>query len=321
MQIKDNITATSNPKVANLKAPIKMVKLRAKDNVSKQADKLMESTWNIDNKTSEVDIKTTTPEVSQSAPSQVEPPVEMSQVVSQSEPKKEEIKESPIVLPLTSEETIRNKKDLLGIEAYKDIESSIVNLASYQNARRLRVNEVVVGNANRERNINGIERIKQQKETPVTTESTVNNNAYDFSNLESINNESFEKNVENEEESKYDNVTKLDEWLNKETAPLNNNSNDQVLDEVNKLQAELNDNASSLATQKEILEQLRQRIANNELLVQARKKELEEENLNVTRELKDVLKRIKELTDRANEQEAFLGISNDEDLNGKSHTV
>ena len=90
-----------------------------------------------------------------------------------------------------------------------------------------------------------------------------------------------------------------------------------VLNEVNELQTKLNDNTSSLATQKEILEALRARIANNEALCKQRKQELEEENMNVTRELNDVLAEITKLTSLANEQEAFLGIQNDDETMGK----
>ncbi len=311
MQIKDNITATSNPKVATLKSPIKMVKLRSKDNVSKQADKLMEPTWNINDRPNEVANEIPANIATQQ---EVVTKVEQPEVASEVRPKVEE-KEESSQLPLTSEEVIRSKKDTLGIDAYNDIESNIVNLASYQNARRLRVNEVVVGNANRERNINGIERVKEEK---IVSTNEPNNRAFNFGNLENMSTIQPKETEFQNDPFEYNN-TKLDEWLNKETAPIKN-GNDKVLNEVNELQAKLNDNASSLATQKEILEALRARIANNEALVRAKKQELEEENMNVTRELNDVLAEINQLTNIASEQEAFLGISTDEEI-GRSRAA
>ena len=146
MQIKDNITVTfdvDNPRVEP--KPIKMVKLRSEDVFVQNAKKLIQSALETQKQE----------EVSKEVPKEDEvqaKEVTESKVV---EMPKEEVKEEAVPLPFTSEEVIRSKKDLLGIEAYKDIESNIVNLASYQNARRLRVNEVVVGNANRVRNING----------------------------------------------------------------------------------------------------------------------------------------------------------------------
>ena len=300
MQIKDNITATSNPVNANLQGPIKMVKLRSKDIVSQNSDKLMEPTWVTETK-QEIREEVNQPETKEVTP-QVETPVT------------NEVKEEPkevVNLPLTSEEVIRAKKDLLGIDAYTDIDANVVNLSSYQNARRLRVNEVVVGNANRERNINGTERVKENIDTKVSDNE---NKTFDFSSLGNIG-ETRDIQTEKDETPEYDNNSKLDEWLNKETGT-SSKSNDKVLNEVNELQAKLNDNTSSLATQKEILEALRARIANNEALCKARKKELEEENMNVTRELNDVLAEINQLTSLANEQEAFLGIQNDDDSKG-----
>ena len=313
MQIKDNITATINPSVnakeVKPQLPIKMAKLRSIEMFSKNSNKLMEPTWEV--KKEEVSNVAPAPET------QVETPVATETKVEKKtkEPKQEATDVAP--LPLTSEEVIRSKKDLLGIEAYKDIESNVVDLASYQNARRLRVNEVVVGNANRERNINGGERIKEK-----IKEEKPENKPFDFSSLGGMD-ETVGNNLETKVEENvpgYDNNTKLDEWLNKETAP-SMNSDDKVLNEVNELQANLNDNTSSLATQKEILETLRARIANNEALCRAKKQELEEENMNVTRELNDVLAEITKLTSLANQQEAFLGISNDDESYGKSRAA
>ena len=244
------------------------------------------------------------------------------------EEKKEEVSQS---LPLTSKETLEAKKDILGIDAYNDIEANILPISSIQMAsKRLKTNPVVPGNVNRERNVNGISRVVETHEEPIENEvssdekSFDENKTFDFGNLPGVDNNIESTDVENEvdsyTESKSDNNVKLDEWLNKETGVSRSNT-DGVLNEVNELQARLNDNTSSLATQREILEALRARIANNEALCQARKKELEEENMNVTRELNDVLAEINQLTNLANEQEAFLGISGEEESFGRSRAA
>ena len=223
--------------------------------------------------------------------------------VSQNPDINEKVSKNDNILPFTKEEVLLSKKDTLGIEIYQDIESNIINLQDYQNSRRLRVNEVVVGNANRARNVLGSERIKE-----TTNNIEVHNEPFDFSHVVNKNEVATPS---NEVSEKYNN-TKLDEWLNKETSTQPLNNNDSMLNEVNELQNKLNDNANSLATQKEILEALRARIANNEELCRQKKLKLEEENLALTQELNDVLAEINQLTNLANEQEAFLGIKEDE---------
>ena len=111
-----------------------------------------------------------------------------------------------------------------------------------------------------------------------------------------------------------------DEWLNKETSTIKSTA-DRILDEVTALQAKVNDSADSLATQKEILAKLRERIANNEVLCQERKRQLEEENMALTQELNSVLAEINQLTDQAYQQEAFLGIKDEELIGGKSRAA
>ena len=208
--------------------------------------------------------------------------------------------ETSNILPFTPQEVLLSKKDSLGIVAYQDTESNVVNLQDYQNARRLRVNEVVVGNANRTRNVLGTSRISMEVDSEVDDTAEVDNSPFDFGN------------AVNASEEKHGNDAKLDEWLNKETVGQPLNTDDAMLNEVNELQNKRNDNANSLATQKEILEALRARIANNEELCRQRKLQLEEENLALTQELNDVLAEINQLTSLANEQEAFLGISDAE---------
>ena len=330
MQIKDNITATSNPVNAHPEGPIKVVKLRSEDIFAQNADKLMEPTW-------VTETKTETPVEAATSIEASATPVQENQNSQVSPASNEEPKENDNVLPLTSEEVLLSKKNTLGIETYKDVESNIINLKDYQNARRLRVNQVVVGNANRTRNVLGIERIKE--ETEIENDNVeVENQPFDFASVSRMNeatstpstevepeqevNSKFEPEITAEvEEPKYDNDTKLDEWLNKENNSQSTvNVNDSMINEVNELQSERNDKANSLATQKEILEALRARIANNEELCRQRKLQLEEENLQLTQELNDVLAEINQLTSLANEQEAFLGISNDDEV-GKSRAA
>ncbi|MBQ8891491.1 MAG: hypothetical protein IJ068_01335 [Bacilli bacterium] len=231
-----------------------------------------------------------------------ETPVASNSEVDQQVESKEADEPNDNILPFTSKEVLLSKKDSLGIEAYQDVESNIVNLQDYQNARRLRVNEVVVGNANRTRNVLGTVRANVESNTEVSQEP------FDFSNVVASN----QTDAASEAEVKYDNDTKLDQWLNKENGTQSINTNDAMLNEVNELQNKRNDNANSLATQKEILEALRARIATNEELCRQRKQQLEEENLQLTQELNDVLAEINQLTSLANEQEAFLGISDEE---------
>ena len=212
--------------------------------------------------------------------------------------KNKEVTEASNVLPLTSEETMLSKKDALKITVYQDIDGGVINLKDYQKTRRLRVNKVVVGNANRARNVLGIEREAIEIDNSQETQS---NTPFDFSNV-------VGENVE-----KQDNDVKLDQYLNKETSVEPLNTNDAILNEVNELQNKRNDNVVSLATQKEILEALRARIAANEELCRQRKQQLEEENLALTQELSDVLDEISKLTSLAKEQEAFLGTSDREE--------
>ena len=75
--------------------------------------------------------------------------------------------------------------------------------------------------------------------------------------------------------------------------------------------------ADSLATQKEILMNLRKQVEQNNALCEAKKRELIEENMALTQELNDVLAEINQLSDTVSQQEAFLGIA-DEEIKGKT---
>ena len=65
----------------------------------------------------------------------------------------------------------------------------------------------------------------------------------------------------------------------------------------------------SLATQREILMNLRKKVEENNALCEAKKRDLIEENMALTQELNDVLAEINQLSDTVSQQEAFLGIS------------
>lgn len=293
MQIKDNITATTFD-AAIQKLPQKMVKLRAMENVVKNAQ--------------EINKMLAPAPIQEEAPKteEVATPVEMAKESEVNPEIKDEvpseIKEESSELPLTSADVLRNKKDILGIEAYTDLTGNIVPFASIQAvSRRLKTNPVVPGNINRERNVNGMDRpvVSEVKEESVEKMETP---TFDFSSLPGVDNSKEEK-ISND---------KLDEWLNKEIASDNTEKGDEtVLNEVTKLQTTLNDNTSSLATQKEILEGLRARVANYEALCQARKKELEERNMDITRELNDVLAEINELTNLENQYKNELELGSE----------
>ena len=284
MQNKDNITATECAKNLKSVGPQKMAKLRDKDTMAKNAEKIMQI---LEKKELE------TPVVEKNI--SVEIPKED---IKENVPIQEENNKEEIQLPFTSEEILKNKKDLLGIEAYKTLIGNIMAIKSIQEtSRRLKTNPVVPGNINRERNINGIEMVVE----PVKEEKST----FDFSSIPGVS-----KTEEIQEEKKYDN-TKLDEWLNKENGI---SSSDPVLNEVSDLQSVRDNTAASLANQKEILARLRERIENNKVLCEAKKKELREENMELTQELNDVLAEINKLTDVANQQEAFLGISQDDNI-------
>ena len=222
------------------------------------------------------------------------------------------------VLPFTSEEVLLSKKDSIGLDVYKTIKSENIKIRDYQqDARRLRVNSVVVGNANRARNVLGQDELDMTNDESALENKKLDNEEFSELSLENKLESPDEDNVSLANE-KYDSDAKLDEWLNKENSDNVINTNDAMLNEVSELQTKRNDNANSLATQKEILEALRARIANNEELCRERKHQLEEENLALTQELNDVLAEINQLTSLANEQEAFLGISSDDEELGKS---
>ena len=214
-------------------------------------------------------------------------------------------------LPLTSEEAMIAKKDTLGIEAYLDIDSENIKLTDYQSNRRLRVNEVVSGNANRARNILGVERKISE---PELNEPEVSNEV-ELDNSDISNQEETTLNIEKVESepynNSYDNNTEIDNWLNKENVSESTGISSPDLDEIKNLVKTRNDTASFLAAQKEILANLRQSVEQDRVLCENKKKELVEENQGLTKELTMVLEQIKLLEDERNAY-AGLGINSGE---------
>ena len=58
---------------------------------------------------------------------------------------------------------------------------------------------------------------------------------------------------------------------------------------------------------------MRKRIEQIKALCEAKKQELEEENMALTQELNGLLAQVNQLSDIASQQEAFLGINNSEE--------
>lgn len=147
-------------------------------------------------------------------------------------------------------------------------------------------------------------------EKPVNEEA----NVYDFS-------KSFEKMTEiAKEEPKQDEIQeKPYSWLRNEESTqkvlppkeeVNEEESSDVV-EYQTLMEQKETTADSLATQKEILMNLRKQVEHNNRLCEAKKRDLIEENMALTQELNDVLAEINRLSDTVNQQEAFLGISED----------
>lgn len=147
-------------------------------------------------------------------------------------------------------------------------------------------------------------------EKPVNEEA----NVYDFS-------KSFEKMTEiAKEEPKQDEIQeKPYSWLRNEEStqkvlpPKEEVNEEESSDavEYQTLMEQKETTADSLATQKEILMNLRKQVEHNNRLCEAKKRDLIEENMALTQELNDVLAEINRLSDTVNQQEAFLGISED----------
>ncbi len=156
--------------------------------------------------------------------------------------------------------------------------------------------------------------VKTEPEKTVAEEA----NVYDFS-------KSFESMTADhkEEVEKEKPVEKPYSWLrNDETAIKQvkekdaDDEEDSNVVEFQTLMEQKATTADSLATQREILMNLRKQVEKNNLLCEAKKRDLIEENMALTQELNDVLAEINQLSDTVSQQEAFLGLDE-----GKSKTA
>lgn len=314
-----NITVLDDSKFYNnivTKNGTKLAKLSTFNNVKAKADKLMTDVRVVNVNDNIVPPVSDTP-IEVSAPSVNEEPsvtnsneqeqtsaIENQQSV---EANTQEVKEEVNELPLTSKEVLESKKDLFGITAYFDINATVTPIESIQSvSRRLKTNPVVPGNTNRERNVNGVEHELPKEKTTIVEQTPTN--TFNFESLPGVGE------TNRVDDDKIGNNLKIDEWLNKETGASISTSGDSVLNEVNDLKAVRDSTADSLATQKEILANLKKRIEENKALCEAKKEELRQENMALTQELNDVLAEINKLSDLEAEQNAFLGIEG----NGKT---
>ena len=205
-----------------------------------------------------------------------------------------------------SVEEYNKRLDTLNAVCFKDLPGNIKSTG----ARKLRVAQKVKDVCCHVRNYVA----KVYQIIPEAKEEQPKNETFDFG--KSLNNmQSKEPEVTKQSDN---NIVKLDEWLlNKDTNVSNVAENSKVapendsnaIIEFQNLVEQKTTTEDSLATQKEILANLRKKVQHNKALCEAKKQELIEENMALTQELNDVLAEINELTDLANEQEAFLNMS------------
>lgn len=214
-----------------------------------------------------------------------------------------------------SEERLQEIENKLNVEIYKELNAKIVNLVTY---RRLKVAMLVVATLRK-----AISYANKVMALLDQTKEEIKNEPIDFSQFPNVikfpgtqvNSElPIEQEVSTPKTN--DNIIRLENYLNQGTTNVDN-ANDSVDDvniiEINSLMKEKVKTEESLQTQREILADLRRKIEQNKALCEAKKQELKEENMALTRELNDVLAEINQLSDIANQQEAFLGISNESD--------
>lgn len=144
----------------------------------------------------------------------------------------------------------------------------------------------------------------QKEEEHIKEEAHEDKTTFDFS-------KSFNE-VSND--TKQEETEKPYSWLrNEEVITKTKEEKDDVDDanvvEFQTLMEQKATTVDSLATQKEILMNLRRKVEENNALCEAKKRDLIEENMALTQELNDVLAEINQLSDTVSQQEAFLGIS------------
>lgn len=227
--------------------------------------------------------------------------------------------EEKTTLSLPSKETLETRMQNINAVIYKGISGNIVDIATY---RRLRIGVPVIESMENATSKIGIEPVILKPTEPIDESKK---EPIDFSQFPNVNNfPSSEVSPQLQEEKEVstpkidDSNVRLENYLSQGTTNLESNSVDDVnIIEINSLMKEKETTEDSLQTQKEILANLRKRIEQNKVLCEAKKQELIEENMALTRELNDVLAEINQLSDIATQQEAFLGNSVEDNSYGK----
>ena len=224
-------------------------------------------------------------------------------------------KQEDNVIQFPSKEVLEKKVKDLNVVFYNDVPATIIHLDSY---RRLRVASLVYKILLHAKKVVAL---TPEQVTPVNNLSEEpKKETFDFSQVSNIDLTNVVQSEVNSSKAVVDNEVKLDEFLNKntihpESQPTTETSivDDKIMNDINSLLKENSSTEDSIATQKEILASLRKRIEQNKALCEAKKQELEEENMALTQELNGLLAQVNQLSDIASQQEAFLGINNSEE--------
>lgn len=224
-------------------------------------------------------------------------------------------KQEDNVIQFPSKEVLEKKVKDLNVVFYNDVPATIIHLDSY---RRLRVASLVYKILLHAKKVVAL---TPEQATPVNNlPEEPKKETFDFSQVSNIDLTNVVQSEVNSSKAVVDNEVKLDEFLNKniihpESQPTTETSivDDKIMNDINSLLKENSSTEDSIATQKEILASLRKRIEQNKALCEAKKQELEEENMALTQELNGLLAQVNQLSDIASQQEAFLGINNSEE--------
>lgn len=237
-------------------------------------------------------------------------------------------KQESNVIQFPSKEVLEKKSKDLNVVFYNDVLATIIHLDSY---RRLRVaslvykillhtKKVVALTPEPINSLNGnIQQIPNKENNIVQSpkKEEPKKETFDFSQVSNIDLTNVVQSEVNSSKAVVDNEVKLDEFLNKNIIHSESQStvetsfvDNKIMNEINSLLKENSNTEDSIATQKEILANLRKRIEQNKALCEAKRQELEEENMALTQELNGLLAEVNQLSDIANQQEAFLGIDN-----------
>lgn len=219
-----------------------------------------------------------------------------------------------------SKERLGNIKTKLNVSFSNSTGTNNIRLTAY---RRLKVANLVVDALRKVIKIS--DDVKIEEKTP-EIQQEVKKEQFDFSqfmnnNIENTNlkeevveKEPITKTLNNEVVSKpNNNEVLLDKFFKEGRTDVENDQDigNDYIDQITALTKEKESIKESLDTQKEILANLRKKMEQNKVLVEAKKQELVEENMALTQELNDILAEINQISDITNQQEAFLGISND----------